>query len=491
MKLKLCFVALVLSATLVACKSNKNESVDLLAPVAGTEELASNEQTQDNANETINTEDESVTEEYNSEEERLASEWIKDSINNHEYSKEQSADALNPTIAETNDSLSNSNTLDGQVLTTKPDGTNQTTKDQEPTKVPGEMNHPSDTPVPTNTPGVTDEPSNTPVPTKAPGITNKPSNTPVPTKVPGETIKPSNTPAPTKAPGVTIKPTNTPVPTKEPTPTNGADETSSAVLNVRGTTVSMGESKDSILDKFGSPSRIDETEYNYDFYVYKGNYKNFMMIGIANNKVVAWYTDSNDFSYQGVSTTSNVSKINSTFGKSLSLKSTLSITSDGKSITFFMDTLGNSTIDGIYVADSSVSKGSTTKSVLTAWEKEVFDLTNSFRARNGLSALTWSDEASKSARLHSEDMAKNNYFSHTGLDGSTPFDRMKAQGISYKSAGENIIGGYGNAMHSYNGWVNSSGHRTNLLNSSFNHLGVGFALGGTYGNYGTQNFFGK
>lgn len=65
---------------------------------------------------------------------------------------------------------------------------------------------------------------------------------------------------------------------------------------------------------------------------------------------------------------------------------------------------------------------------------------------------------------------------------------MKAQGISYKSAGENIIGGYGNAMHSYNGWVNSSGHRTNLLNSSFNHLGVGFALGGTYGNYGTQNF---
>ena len=216
-----------------------------------------------------------------------------------------------------------------------------------------------------------------------------------------------------------------------------------------------------------------------------------MMIGIANDKVVSWYTDSTDFSYEGLTTKSGVSSINSTFGKSLSLKNTLSVTDGDAKITFFMDTLGDSTIDGIYVSGSSVSKGSTTKSVLTAWEKEVLDLTNSFRARNGYSSLSWSDDAATSARLHSEDMAENNYFSHNGLDGSTPFTRMKKQGISYKSAGENIIGGYGNAMFSNNGWLNSSGHRKNLLNSSFTHLGVGFALGGSYGDYGTQNFFGK
>lgn len=510
MKLKLCLVTLFLSATLVAC-SSKNESVDLYAPVAGTEELASQEQTQEkidennqeetNQEETNETLDEDSTNnetqlaEFNSEEEKLAHELIQNSIADHGYAKEQQEIQSHSTeegIAQEEQAI----VTNIPTITGTPTVTNAPTSTMEPTQVPSVSIHPST--APTSAPDATIKPSNTPEPTKAPSTTIKPTITPEPTKAPGATIKPSNTPIPTKAPVVTVKPTSTPVPTKTPvkptstpTPTKEPSQTSSAVLNVRGTTIKMGESKSSIIDKFGSPSRIDETEYNYEFYVYPGNYKNFMMIGIANNKVVAWYTDSTDFSYQGLTTSSKVSSINSTFGKSLSLKNTLSLTDDGNSITFFMDTIGDSTIEGVYVADSSVSKGSTTKSVLTAWEKEVLDLTNSFRVRNGLSSLTWSSEASTSARLHSEDMAKNNYFSHTGLDGSTPYDRMKAQGISYKSAGENIIGGYGNAMFSNNGWVNSSGHRKNMLNSSFNYLGVGFALGGTYGNYGTQNFFGK
>lgn len=483
MKLKLCLVTLLLSTTLVACK-NTNNSVDLFAPVAGNEELASQEQTQDKLDEN-NQEDNqdnheaSLSEmvdqegsqlgEFNSEEEKLANELIQESITNHEYAKEQQE---NPDKS-----------------------TNKKTEESEDLSV---TQAPADTEEPTLTtaPDATEKPTATIVPTGEPSVSISPSS--APTTTPDEIIKPTNIPNPTKSPEVTMKPTNTPIPSKSPikptsipVPTNEPAKTSSSVLNVRGTTITMGESKSSIIDKFGSPSRIDETEYNYEFYVYKGNYKNFMMIGIANSKVVAWYTDSKDFSYQGLTTSSKVSNINSTFNKNLSLNNTLSFTNDGSSITFFMDTIGDSNIDGVYVASSSVSKDSTTKSVLTAWEKEVLDLTNSFRARNDLSSLTWSTEASTSARLHSEDMAKNNYFSHNGLDGSTPYDRMKAQGISYKSAGENIIGGYGNAMHSNNGWVNSSGHRKNMLNSSFNYLGVGFALGGTYGNYGTQNFFGK
>ena len=213
------------------------------------------------------------------------------------------------------------------------------------------------------------------------------------------------------------------------------------------------------------------------------------MIAIENSKVVGWYTDSTDFSYDGLTTSSTVSSINSKYQKSLSLNRTLSVTADGRKLTFFMDTLGDKTIDGILVTTTSVSKDSTTDSVLRAWEKEILDLTNSFRARNGLSALSWSDAAAKAARLHSKDMADNNYFSHTGLNGSTPSQRLKAQGISFTASGENIIGGYGNALHSSNGWMNSSGHRSNLLHKSFQYLGVGYVLGGSYGNYATQNFY--
>ncbi len=341
----------------------------------------------------------------------------------------------------------------------------------EPTKVPDK--EPTKIPVPTKTPIVS--------PTKIPN----PTKTPQPTKVPTVTV------TPTKVPVATPTPTKVPAPTKVPSVTPPANVSKADSITVRGETISIGDSKSEVVSAFGSPSRTDATEYNYDFMVYNDNYKKFMMIAIADGKVVGWYTDATDFSYQGLTTSSKVSSINSVFGKSASLNRTISVTDGGNKITFFMDTIGDGSIDGVSVFDSSVSKGSTTKTVLKAWEKEILDLTNSFRARNGLSALSWSEAAGASARLHSEDMAENNYFSHTGLNGSTPGDRMKAQGISYRSSGENIIGGYGNALHSSNGWMNSSGHRSNMLNKSFTYLGVGYALGGSYENYATQNFYSK
>lgn len=351
-----------------------------------------------------------------------------------------------------------------------------------PTDVP---KAPEVTSAPTKAPDIA--PIHTPVPTRTPIIT--PTRIPIPTKTPQPTKIPTVTVAPTKVPVATPTPTKAPVPTKTPTVTPPTKVSDADSISVRGKTLSIGDSKSDIISAFGSPNRTDATEYNYEFMVYNDNYKKFMMIAIADSKVVGWYTDSTDFSYQGLTTSSKVSTINSTFGKSASLSDTISVSDSGNKITLFMDSIGDGSIDGISVFDGSVSKGSTSKTVLKAWEKEILDLTNSFRARNGLSALSWSDAAGTSARLHSEDMANNNYFNHTGLDGSTPGDRMKAQGISYRSNGENIIGGYGNALFSSNGWMNSSGHRSNMLNKGFTYLGVGYALGGSYGNYATQNFY--
>lgn len=130
----------------------------------------------------------------------------------------------------------------------------------------------------------------------------------------------------------------------------------------------------------------------------------------------------------------------------------------------------------------------TVSSAVTAYEEEVIRLVNAERAKNGLSALTYDWELSRIARYKSEDMRKNNYFSHTSPTYGSPFNMLKSFGVSYKSAGENIAKGYKTPAAVVEGWMNSSGHRANILNKSFTHIGVGYVADG---NYWTQLFISK
>ena len=126
-----------------------------------------------------------------------------------------------------------------------------------------------------------------------------------------------------------------------------------------------------------------------------------------------------------------------------------------------------------------------------SYEQQVLALVNQERAKQGLSALSWSDELTAVARAHSKDMAARGFFSHTNPDGQSPFDRMKAAGISYRTAGENIAAGQRTPQEVVNSWMNSEGHRANILNASYTRLGVGYASGsGTYSTYWTQCFAG-
>ncbi|MBR4721125.1 MAG: hypothetical protein IK057_05120 [Clostridia bacterium] len=124
------------------------------------------------------------------------------------------------------------------------------------------------------------------------------------------------------------------------------------------------------------------------------------------------------------------------------------------------------------------------------YQAEVLRLVNEQRANYGLSALTYNTKLESVAYAHSKDMAVNNYFSHTNLSGQSPFDRMKAAGISYRSAAENIAAGQKTPQEVVNAWMNSSGHRANILNSSVSQMGVGIYSGGSYGVYWTQLFIG-
>ncbi|MDC2864029.1 CAP domain-containing protein [Bacillus sp. BP-3] len=129
------------------------------------------------------------------------------------------------------------------------------------------------------------------------------------------------------------------------------------------------------------------------------------------------------------------------------------------------------------------SKGS-----LSAFEQKVVDLTNAERTKQGLPALKVDTELSKVARIKSEDMQKNHYFDHTSPTYGSPFDMMKQFGISYKSAGENIAQGQRTPEEVVQAWMNSAGHRANILNSGYTHIGVGYVENG---NYWTQEFISK
>lgn len=129
-----------------------------------------------------------------------------------------------------------------------------------------------------------------------------------------------------------------------------------------------------------------------------------------------------------------------------------------------------------------------TNSTVTSNENEVISLVNEIRAKNGLNTLTADWELSRVARIKSQDMKDNNYFSHTSPVYGTPFQMIKNFGISYRSAGENIAKGQSTPQAVVNAWMNSSGHRANILNPSYTRIGVGYVESGKYW---TQMFISK
>lgn len=141
---------------------------------------------------------------------------------------------------------------------------------------------------------------------------------------------------------------------------------------------------------------------------------------------------------------------------------------------------------------SSSSSGSTTTTTdgLTADEQEVFNLINAQRTAAGLSALQIDEELQNVARVKAKDMVDNNYFSHNSPTYGTPFNMIKNFGITYKAAGENIAGNSSN-QGAVNAWMNSSGHKANILSNNYNYTGVAVVSSPTYGKIYVQMFIGK
>lgn len=274
--------------------------------------------------------------------------------------------------------------------------------------------------------------------------------------------------------------------------------------------LAVGDSVAKVIAERGEPARKDQSQYGFTWYVYNESYADFAMIGIDNGRVVALYTNALNVLEVGIAPGKSRADVQAAFGEPLTtIKKGNTIYHlgydpeeagvyllDGQYITFYYDSHDQGTIMAVKIVEEQTELalsgyyGTVTEEVLTAYERQLFDLVNVERTKRGLTVFKWDDRAAIAARLHSEDMGNRNFFQHDNPDGLSPFDRMVNQQISYVLAAENIAAGQVDAMNAHAGWMNSSGHRRNLLGAAA-RLGVGaaYVADSTYNLYYTQNFY--
>lgn len=261
--------------------------------------------------------------------------------------------------------------------------------------------------------------------------------------------------------------------TEDKTPENETKE--KIKLSLNGLNIETGQKISDLKTNIGEPNRIDKSMYGLDWYIYNSDYSKFLMVAVSNDIICGFYTNSKGFS----------------INDNLTYDSTK--TTNDKNIKLYYDKLNGNKIHAVLVVLENSKKeiDTTSKDFLEIQSYENFDATNAFRVNNGITPLNWDESAQKAAILHSQDMADNNYFSHTSLDSREPLDRYLAiNNVNWKSFGENISAGRNFGIDTFDGWLNSEGHRKNMLNSNHKYLGVGSAYNGNseYKYYFTQSF---
>ncbi|CAG5092413.1 Copper amine oxidase domain-containing protein [Thermobacillus xylanilyticus] len=282
--------------------------------------------------------------------------------------------------------------------------------------------------------------------------------------------------------------------------TGGASETAARNSDFALRGIVIGDGEQAVLAALGEPDRREPSEAGYTWLVYNADYAGFAQIGVSGGRVAALFSNADVWVQpDGLKPGSSLQTAAGHAGISLETLKEYKVYTyekNGLRITLYLD-LHMNTVEGLLVEQAGAGSGGTRASapreeLERAYERQLMDLANVFRLKHGLNTLSWHDTAAKAARLHSEDMAERGYFDHVNPDGENPWDRMAAAGIGdYRAYGENIAAGYRNAFEAHIGWVNSSGHRKNLLHEGFEALGVGVRIDpdSEYGWYYTQNFY--
>ncbi len=248
-------------------------------------------------------------------------------------------------------------------------------------------------------------------------------------------------------------------------------------VSIDDTTITLNDNIDTVLESLGKPDRIDKDITKLDWYVYNKDYKKFIMVGMLNDKVASIYTSNTNF-YVNDEIKYGVKKEK--------------LPETGQ-IEYEIDN-----IDGILYGVMIKNKNFNRKWSLiegynidtTLIELQHLDCLNAFRVHNGLNFLEIDEIALKTAREHSKDMAKNNYFSHEGLDGRHGNRRYYDNNGKKFACAENIVAGPENGMIQFKQLLNSLDHRQNMLMKNAKYVGIGvfYDENATYRYYGTQLF---
>jgi uncharacterized protein YkwD len=181
-------------------------------------------------------------------------------------------------------------------------------------------------------------------------------------------------------------------------------------------------------------------------------------------------------------------KLNSTLMKDGDYTITVLTVRKGKPSVASTETLtvNNSGAKATTTPSATPSASPSTKG-LSGAAAQVLSLTNAQRATAGCKALTANAKLTKAAQDHSVDMARNNYFDHNSQNGKTPFDRMTADGYNFQAAAENIAEGQSTPAAVMSAWMNSAGHKANILNCTYTDIGIGYAVSSAGTAYWTQD----
>jgi uncharacterized protein YkwD len=290
-----------------------------------------------------------------------------------------------------------------------------------------------------------------------------------------------------------------------------------------GLALLIGKNEAQLEKVLGTPARIDESLYGYQWYIYNQDPKNYVQVGVENKRVVTIYAIGQNLDIAPFEIGQPVEEIfNSHF-----IDTNINLEFNGNSYRFELnDTdlnlrpmvqLGNVFVQ-LYIDKFSGNLSSVRflnaetlikqrpyelvyngvlikapessqemyRTIEEDTEQEIFDLTNVLRARHKLNILQWDESTAEAAFKHSMDMSESNDFSHTSKKFGDLEKRLKTAQVVYQTAGENIAANYTDGPAVVEGWLNSKGHRESLLNKNYTHLGVG-----VYQKYYTQNFIQK
>ena len=250
-------------------------------------------------------------------------------------------------------------------------------------------------------------------------------------------------------------------------------------MSIGGKIAYLGEELSALQKDFGKYTRSDNVFQGVVSYSFAADYENYFIAFFDEGKAVGYYVCAADFSCavysKGDKTTVTVKRI---------ANGTIRLMP-------FIDRAHDSGIYALMIANEeyTFTPDFNNQAFFAQASKQIFDMTNAYRAQFGKTALQWNDNIARVTQKHSADMAENNYLEHRNASGQMPWNRAAAAGIDYVYYAENIAGGSGISYMTFDQWVNSKSYNDNLL-ADCTQLGVGgaYSAKAQFGFYWTQNF---